>query len=176
MFKSTLCLVLAIALAPCAAGAQDLTKELPWRSVGPSIMGGRVDDFAVAEANPDIVYMAAASGGLWKSTNGGTTWMPIFDDYGTTSIGDVAVSPSNPNIVWVGTGEANARQSVSWGNGVYKSVDGGATWQRMGLEESRHVGRIVAVRGGLRQPAGGRQGDGRSGRGGDESRRRCRAR
>ena len=144
MRKTCLGLVLALSLSAWpAANAQDLTKDLQWRSVGPSIMGGRVDDFAVVESNPDIIYMAAASGGLWKSMNGGTTWMPVFDDFGTTSIGDVAVAPSNPNIVWVGTGEANARQSVSWGNGVYKSVDGGATWQRMGLEDSRHVGRIV---------------------------------
>jgi len=146
MLKTCLGLMLAISLVSLGLAAADnpgLTKDLQWRSVGPSIMGGRIDDFAVVESNPDIVYMAAASSGLWKSTNGGTSWMPIFDDFGTTSIGDVTIAPSNPDIVWVGTGEANARQSSSWGNGVYKSADGGATWQRMGLEESRHIGRIV---------------------------------
>lgn len=143
MLKTCLSLILAISIAPAASANQGLTKDLQWRSVGPSIMGGRIDDFAVVESNPDIIYMAAASSGLWKSTNGGTTWMPIFDDFGTTSIGDVAVAPSNPNIVWLGTGEANARQSSSWGNGVYKSIDGGLTWRREGLEDSRHIGRIV---------------------------------
>ncbi|MFB3854429.1 MAG: hypothetical protein ACE148_11470 [Vicinamibacterales bacterium] len=120
-----------------------LLAELQWRSVGPAIMGGRVDDLAVVQGNPDAIYMATASGGLWKTTNGGTTWAPVFDNYGTTSIGAVAVAPSNPDIVWVGTGEANNRQSSSWGNGVYKSTDAGATWQLMGLADSRHVGRIV---------------------------------
>ena len=143
MLNTLLALLLPVFLFPAAPDNPPLTADLQWRSVGPSIMGGRIDDFAVVESNPDIIYMAAASGGLWKSTNGGTTWTPIFDDYGTTSIGDVAVAPSNPNVVWVGTGEANARQSCSWGNGVYKSTDGGATWQRMGLEDSRHIGRIV---------------------------------
>jgi photosystem II stability/assembly factor-like uncharacterized protein len=143
MPNTCLSLILAISLGPAASNDPGLTRDLQWRSVGPSIMGGRIDDFAVVESNPDIIYMAAASSGLWKSTNGGTTWMPIFDDFGTTSIGDVALAPSNPNIVWVGTGEANARQSSSWGNGVYKSTDGGVTWQRVGLEESRHIGRIV---------------------------------
>jgi photosystem II stability/assembly factor-like uncharacterized protein len=146
MLKTCFGLMLAMSLASLGLVAADnpgLTKELQWRSVGPSIMGGRIDDFAVVESNPDIIYMAAASGGLWKSTNGGTTWMPVFDDFGTTSIGDVALAPSSPNIVWVGTGEVNARQSSSWGNGVYKSTDAGVTWQRMGLEDSRHIGRIV---------------------------------
>lgn len=143
MRRTWLGLIFAISVAPAAPAGQGLARDLSWRSVGPSIMGGRIDDFAVVESNPDIVYMAAASGGLWKSTNAGTTWMPIFDDFGTTSIGDVAVAPSNPNIVWVGTGEANARQTSSWGNGVYKSIDGGLTWRCEGLEDSRHIGRIV---------------------------------
>ena len=135
-------LVLALA-ASLASDPAMLTTDLQWRAIGPAITGGRVDDIAVDESHPDTVYVGAATGGVWKTVNGGTTWKPIFDDFGTTSIGDIAVSRSNPNIVWVGTGEANNRQSSSWGNGVYKSVDGGDTWQRMGLEDSKHIGRIV---------------------------------
>ncbi|GAI81905.1 unnamed protein product, partial [marine sediment metagenome] len=82
-------------------------------------------------------------GGLWKTTNNGVTWESVFDNQATSTIGDVAVALSNPEIVWVGTGEANNRQSSSWGNGVYKSNDGGKTWIHMGLEDTHHVGRIV---------------------------------
>jgi photosystem II stability/assembly factor-like uncharacterized protein len=106
-------------------------------------MGGRIDDFAVVESNPKIIYVGAASGGVWKTTNNGVTWTPIFDDQVTSSIGDVAVAPSNPDIIWVGTGEANNRQSSSWGDGVYKSLDGGKTWENMGLRDTNHIGRIV---------------------------------
>ena len=120
-----------------------LIKSIEPRNVGPAIMGGRIDDFAVPEGNPDTIYVGAASGGVWKTVNGGTTWTPIFDDYGTTSIGDIAVAPSNPNILWVGTGEANNRQSSSWGNGIYKSTDAGKTFQKMGLDDTHHIGRIV---------------------------------
>jgi photosystem II stability/assembly factor-like uncharacterized protein len=120
-----------------------LVRDLSWRNVGPAIMGGRIDDVAVVESDPDIIYIGAASGGVWKSVNGGTTWTPIFDDFGTTSIGDLAIAPSNPAIVWVGTGEPNNRQSSSWGNGVWKSTDAGRTWQHVGLRDSHHIGRIV---------------------------------
>jgi len=123
--------------------APQLTADLQWRAIGPAITGGRIDDIAVDESHPDTIYVGAATGGVWKTVNGGTTWTPIFDDFGTTSIGDIAVSPSNPNIVWVGTGEANNRQSSSWGNGIYKSTDGGATWTFMGLADTKHIGRIV---------------------------------
>jgi sortilin (neurotensin receptor 3)/BNR-Asp box repeat protein len=126
-----------------ALTASQLTNDLAWRNIGPAITGGRIDDIAVDEAHPDTIYIGAATGGVWKTVNGGTTWTPIFDDFGTTSIGAVAVSRSNPNIVWVGTGEANNRQSSSWGNGVYRSTDGGATWQSAGLADTKHIGRIV---------------------------------
>ncbi|MBK7601693.1 MAG: hypothetical protein IPJ07_25455 [Acidobacteria bacterium] len=106
-------------------------------------MGGRIDDFAVVEASPSTIYAATASGGLWKTINNGTTWDPLFDNQEVSSIGDVTLAPSNPDIVWVGTGEANNRQSSSWGNGVYKSTDGGKTWANMGLKDSHHIGRIV---------------------------------
>jgi photosystem II stability/assembly factor-like uncharacterized protein len=117
-----------------------------FRSIGPANTGGRVDDFAVARVPgaPDAIYVGTASGGIFKSTNQGTSWTPVFDKVDAMmSIGDLAVAPSNPNIVWAGTGEANNRQSSSWGDGVYKSMDGGRTWANMGLKESRHVGRII---------------------------------
>src|SRR5216684_1915061 len=120
-----------------------LLKDLQWRELGPAIMGGRIDDFAVVESNPSTVYVGTASGGVWKTTNAGTTWEPVFDNEGVSTIGDVTVAPSDPAIVWVGTGEPNNRQSSSWGNGVYKSTDAGKTWANMGLRDSHHIGRIA---------------------------------
>ncbi len=106
-------------------------------------MGGRISDLAVVESNPAVFYVGVASGGLWKTTNHGTTWEPLFDDQPTASIGAVTLAPSNPNVVWVGTGEPQNRQSSPWGDGVYKSTDGGRTWEFLGLAETRHIGRIV---------------------------------
>jgi photosystem II stability/assembly factor-like uncharacterized protein len=120
-----------------------LLDSLPIRSLGPANMGGRITAIAVVESKPAVMYVAAASGGLWKTVNNGTTWKPVFDRQETASMGAVAVAPSNPEVVWVGTGEANARNSVSWGTGVYKSTDGGTTWQNMGLKDTHHIGRIV---------------------------------
>jgi photosystem II stability/assembly factor-like uncharacterized protein len=117
--------------------------QLAPRPIGPANMGGRISAIAVVESKPSTLFVAAASGGLWKTTNNGTTWTPVFDNQGTASIGDVAVSKSDPDVVWVGTGEANARNSVSWGDGVYKSTDGGKTWKNMGLANSEHIGRVV---------------------------------
>ena len=85
-------------------------------------MGGRIDDFAVVESNPNIVYVGTASGGVWKTTNNGTTWEPIFDKESVSTIGDIAIAPSDPSVVWVGTGEPNNRQSSSWGDGAYQSL------------------------------------------------------
>src|SRR5689334_8154768 len=125
--------------------------ELPWRSIGPAVTSGRVVDFAVPEGPRsqigerlgELFYVASASGGVWKTTNGGTTREPIFDKQGSASIGDIAVAPSNPEILWVGTGENNNQRSASWGDGVYKSENGGRTWTNMGLRKSEHIGRII---------------------------------
>ncbi len=130
--------------AQAASAISDaLFKGLQFRALGPAIMGGRIDDFAVVESNPSIIYAATASGGLWKTGNNGTTWEPLFDSQPHSSIGAVTVAPSNPDIVWAGTGEANNRQSSSWGNGVYKSADGGKTWEHAGLKDSHHIGCIA---------------------------------
>ena len=122
--------------APLAAG-------LKWRSIGPAVAGGRITDLEVVPGSQSLVYLGTASGGVWKSENHGTTWTPIFDDAGNLSVGDIAIAPSDPLEVWVGTGEANNRNSSPWGAGVYHSTDGGKTWRLTGLEETRHVGRIV---------------------------------
>ncbi len=118
-------------------------KNLRFRAVGPAVMGGRIDDIAVVESDTRIIYAAAAAGGILKSVNGGTTWTPIFDEQPNPSIGDIAIAPSNPSIIYVGTGEPNNRQSSSWGDGMYKSMDGGTTWTHLGLKETRHIGRVV---------------------------------
>ncbi len=118
-------------------------KDLKFRAIGPAIMGGRVDDFAVVESDPRIIYVAAAAGGVFKTVNGGTSWEPLFDDQPVGSVGDIALAPSDSSIVWVGTGEPNNRQSSSWGNGIYKSMDGGHTWTNMGLADTQNIGRIV---------------------------------
>jgi photosystem II stability/assembly factor-like uncharacterized protein len=124
-----------------------LLHELTWRNIGPAVTSGRVVDIAVPEgasnASAATFYVASASGGLWKTINSGTTFEPVFDRESTVSIGDVAVAPSNPDIVWVGTGEANNQRSSSWGDGLYKSVNGGKTWASMGLKNTQHIGRIV---------------------------------
>src|SRR5579872_35802 len=140
--RALLC-VLAIAATAMAADLNDTFKGLEFREIGPAVMGGRIDDFAVVESNPDIIYVGSASGGVFKTTNGGITWDPLFDDQPFSSIGAITVAPSDPSIVWVGSGEANNRQSSSWGDGVYKSTDGGTTWQHMGLDDTKHIGRIV---------------------------------
>ena len=130
--------------APAAAATTDPFPGLTFRNIGPATMGGRIDDLAVLESNPAVFYVGTATGGLWKTTNMGTTWEVLFDDLDdAVSIGDVAIAKDDANLVWVGTGENNNRQSGSWGNGVYKSTDGGQTWKHMGLRDSKHIARII---------------------------------
>ncbi len=133
-------LILAPAFAQPADG---LLSGIPFRSIGPAGMSGRVADIAVDPTNTAIIYVATASGGVWKSTSGGIEWQPIFDGQGSGSIGDVTVSRADPNVIWVGAGEANNRNSVAWGDGVYRSPDGGETWRHMGLKETQQIARIV---------------------------------
>ena len=128
---------------PAAIPAGGPFDSLHFRQIGPASMSGRISDLAVYEANPAIFYVGTAHGGVWKTTNAGTTFTAQFQDQGLMSIGDVTVSQSNPDLVWVGTGESNNRQSTSWGDGVYKSTDGGKTYVNMGLRTSRHINRIV---------------------------------
>jgi photosystem II stability/assembly factor-like uncharacterized protein len=116
---------------------------LAFRSIGPATTGGRIADLAVDPRDPATYYAAVASGGVWKTTNAGTTWTPVFDQEGSYSIGVVRLDPRNPAVVWVGTGENNSQRSVGYGDGVYKSEDGGKSWQNMGLKASEHVGEIV---------------------------------
>jgi photosystem II stability/assembly factor-like uncharacterized protein len=127
-----------------AAPQADPFPGLQFRNIGPATMGGRVDDLAVLESNPAVFYVGTATGGLWKTVNHGTTWTVHFDDLDdVVSIGDIAIPPNDANTVWVGSGENNNRQSGSWGNGVWKSTDGGETWKHMGLTTSKHIARII---------------------------------
>jgi photosystem II stability/assembly factor-like uncharacterized protein len=138
-------ILLLCALVPSYAQSthEAALKGLKFREIGPAIMGGRIDDFAVVESDPRIIYVGTASAGVFKTVNGGITWEPVFADQTTSTIGDIALAPSDPSIVWIGSGEANNRQSSSWGNGVYKSMDAGHTWTNMGLKDTQSIGRVV---------------------------------
>ena len=118
-------------------------SNLEWRNIGPARPSGRVTDLAVLESKPSTFYAATATGGAWKTTTNGTTWTPVWDSEGSISLGAIALAPSNPNVVWVGTGEAWSARVSSYGDGVYKSEDGGKTWHHMGLTETRYIGRIA---------------------------------
>lgn len=145
--------VLAICMLGAVAAVSAQTQSSPtlasalatleWRPIGPANMGGRTTDIAGVPGKPNIVYVGTATGGLWKTTNGGVTWTPIFDDQPVASIGDLDLEPGNPDVVWVGTGEANVRNSISFGNGVYKTTDAGATWQHLGLERTERISRVL---------------------------------
>jgi photosystem II stability/assembly factor-like uncharacterized protein len=163
MSKLSATALLALALlvqAPAAAETSSDTKPeaekkeegplssatfagLELRSIGPALPSGRIADLAIDPTDDKVWWIATASGGVWKTTNAGTTWTPVFDGETSYSTGAIAIDPKNPNVVWVGTGENNNQRSVAFGDGVYKTVDGGKSWKRMGLEQSEHIGKIV---------------------------------
>ena len=143
-----LCVAICIVtLAASSVWAQsleeNLIQDLTWRSIGPANMSGRISDIEAVENDFATVFVASASGGVFKSTNAGTTWTPIFDKYGSASIGDIAIYQKNPDVIWVGTGERNPRNSIAWGDGVYKSTDGGETFTNVGLQDTHSIGRII---------------------------------
>ncbi|MEQ1692422.1 MAG: sialidase family protein [Gemmatimonas sp.] len=138
----SLCLAQVAASPPNGLVAADLAG-LRLRSIGPASMSGRVIDMDVVESNPYVWYVGSATGGVWRTRDNGVTWESLFDAMPVHSVGDVAVFQPNPDIVWVGTGDRANRQSVSWGDGVYKSTDAGKTWTNVGLRASKHIGRIV---------------------------------
>jgi photosystem II stability/assembly factor-like uncharacterized protein len=145
------CLALLIVMPACAAGQDapepglnEATFEgLEWRGIGPALTSGRISDIAVDPVDRSIWYVAVGSGGVWKTVNRGTTWTPVFDGQGAYSIGAVTIDPNNHHVVWVGTGENVSGRHVGYGDGVYRSVDGGATWENMGLQKSEHIGMIA---------------------------------
>jgi photosystem II stability/assembly factor-like uncharacterized protein len=128
---------------PAELMSAETFSGLKLRSIGPAIASGRVVGFAVHPSNRAHYYVAVASGGVWKTENAGTTWTPIFDNEGSYSIGTVVIDPKNPNVVWVGTGENNSQRSIGYGDGVYRSEDGGKSWKNVGLKNSEHIGKIL---------------------------------
>ena len=137
---------LAVALAGGTSAqvpTQELARAFPWRNIGPATMMGRVSSIDALNDDYRTVLIGAASGGVFKSTNAGNTWTPIFEHYGSQSIGDVAFFQGDPSIIWVGTGEATNRNSVGWGDGIYKSTDGGETFTNMGLRETHQISEIA---------------------------------
>ncbi len=140
-----------VALSGTATAAEEASTALStqtlaglsMRSIGPALMGGRIADLTVDPRDARTWYLAVGSGGLWKTVNAGVTWTPIFDDEGSYSIGSVALDPSSPDTVWVGTGENVSGRHVGWGDGVYKSLDGGKSWRNVGLARSEHIGKII---------------------------------
>ncbi|MEM8934127.1 MAG: hypothetical protein AAGE94_23240, partial [Acidobacteriota bacterium] len=144
------CLLSALLAVPASADADATADEpadplagLEFRNIGPVNMSGRVADVEGIPGDPRVLWVGSASGGIWKTTDGGISFDSVFDDQPVASIGDIALAPSAPDVVWVGTGEGNPRNSVSFGKGVYRSTDGGATWQFRGLEKTRYITRLA---------------------------------
>ncbi len=136
-------LLFAPLFAAHAVAADPAYSHLKWRSIGPALSGGRVPAVAGTAADPNLYYIGAAGGGVWKTDNGGATWTAVFEKQPVSAIGAVTIDPTDENVVWVGTGESNPRNDVSYGDGVYKSTDGGKTWTNAGLRETRHISRIL---------------------------------
>ena len=151
--KKSFLIALALSVTiPFGTAAQDGDDDLmsastfeglQVRAIGPAYMSGRVADIAVDQQDPNIWYVAIASGGVWKTENAGTTWDPVFEDQDVYSTGDVTIDPGNSNIIWVGTGENNGGRHIAFGDGVYKSENGGKSWKNMGLAGSEHIGDII---------------------------------
>jgi photosystem II stability/assembly factor-like uncharacterized protein len=145
-----LALPFALSVAPAqrSGGVVNLSSNpvlspFRFRNIGPASMGGRIDDIEVSESDPNTIFIGYAVGGVWKSVNNGVSFEPVFDEQSSASIGDIAIHPTNPDIVYVGTGEPNNRQSASFGDGIYKTTDGGKTWKHIGLRETQSIARIV---------------------------------
>ena len=143
MFKITVFAVALFHLALVSISHAQNIEGLKARAIGPAVMGGRISAVDAVESNPHIIFIGAASGGVWKTLNGGQTWKPIFDENDTISVGALVINQQNPDIVWVGTGEGNLRNSAMVGRGIYRSLDGGVTWKDLGLKESEHINQIV---------------------------------
>ena len=122
---------------------EKIIKDMRWRNIGLANMSGRISDIEALDDDFATIFIASASGGVWKSTNAGISFEPIFDKYGSASIGDIAIFQKDPNLIWVGTGEKNSRNSVGWGDGIYKSTDGGKTFTHMGLRDTHTIGEVV---------------------------------
>ncbi len=139
-------LAFALSVSPSVSFAKDAEANplanIKLRNIGPAMISGRVSDFAVNPSNPSEFYVATASGNLWKTSNNMTTWTPLFEKEGSYSIGVIEMAPTNSDVLWVGSGENNAQRSVAYGDGVYKSLDGGKSWKNMGLKNSRHISQI----------------------------------
>ncbi|MFP5353707.1 MAG: WD40/YVTN/BNR-like repeat-containing protein, partial [Gemmatimonadota bacterium] len=133
----------AVAASPRATVDTAALARLAFRAIGPANMMGCSTDVEGVSGDPNTVYIGTAAGGIWKTINGGTTWAPLFDRERTLSIGDLALEPGNPDVIYAGTGEANVRNSVSFGRGMYKSTDGGKSWRFIGLGDTRHIARVM---------------------------------
>ena len=142
VFTAVLCIGLMPIVSPAQTFDQSTFAEMKWRSIGP-FRGGRVNGVSGVPGQPNTFYFGSVGGGLWKSGNSGRTWTPIFDDQPIASIGAIGVAASAPNTVYVGTGEADMRSQETFGDGMYKTTDGGKTWTHIGLENTRQIGRVA---------------------------------
>src|ERR1044071_10197245 len=144
--RKQLVVILVFVLLCLIVNAQQLDpnlySNLRWRMLGP-FRAGRVNAVSGVVGQPDTFYFGSVGGGLWRSQNAGRTWTPIFDSTNVASIGAIVIAPSNPSLIYVGTGEADMRDSIAFGNGVYKSLDAGKTWQHLGLGNTKQIGRII---------------------------------